>query len=96
MNVYFSFIFHNTFSQEQPQNEPSFNTTQHNQLPTGGWVHMAQESPLSQHWQYWSAGMDSDYIRVKILAHAGKKMLNENKPRNNEPGEVWQTFCRAM
>ena len=75
MNVYFSFISHNTgtFSQEQPQNEqPSFNTTQHNQLPATGWVHMAQESPLPQHWQYWSAGMDSYYIRVKILANAEK------------------------
>lgn len=75
MNVYFSFISHNTgtFSQEEPQNEQSsFDITQHNQLPTGGWVHMAQEGPLSQHWQYWSAWMDSDYVRVKILAHAEK------------------------
>ena len=33
---------------------------------------MAQESPQSQQWQYWSAGMHSDYVRVKILAHAEK------------------------
>jgi hypothetical protein len=48
---------------------------------------MTQESLLSQHWQYWSAGMDSDYVRDKILAHA-EKTLTENKPKNNQPAEV--------
>jgi hypothetical protein len=94
MNVYFSFISHNTgtFSQEPL----SFDITQHNQLPTGGWIHMAQEV------HYHSIGSTGllewtvTAFELRFWPMLKKTMLTENKPKNNQPTEVWRTSCRTL
>lgn len=35
-------------------------------------------------------------LELRFWPMLKKTMLSENMPRNNEPGEVWQTFCRTM